>query len=61
VLSDLDPEPHLMRSYRFGRQLGLAFQVVDDILDFTRQRSKKLEEQLEATWRSGGACSEPPG
>ena len=24
-----------MGLYRFGRQLGLAFQVVDDILDFT--------------------------
>ncbi|MEB3159437.1 MAG: solanesyl diphosphate synthase [Synechococcus sp.] len=28
--------PHRLDSlYRFGRQLGLAFQVVDDILDFT--------------------------
>jgi all-trans-nonaprenyl-diphosphate synthase len=26
---------HLDELYRFGRQLGLAFQVVDDILDFT--------------------------
>jgi all-trans-nonaprenyl-diphosphate synthase len=34
VLSDL-PEPRLDALYRFGRQLGLAFQVVDDILDFT--------------------------
>ncbi|NDG24408.1 MAG: solanesyl diphosphate synthase, partial [Synechococcaceae bacterium WBB_10_009] len=28
-------EPQLDGLYRFGRQLGLAFQVVDDILDFT--------------------------
>ncbi len=34
VLSDL-PEARLDDLYRFGRQLGLAFQVVDDILDFT--------------------------
>ena len=34
VLSDQSPE-RLDALYRFGRQLGLAFQVVDDILDFT--------------------------
>jgi all-trans-nonaprenyl-diphosphate synthase len=34
VLSEL-PEHQLDDLYRFGRQLGLAFQVVDDILDFT--------------------------
>ena len=34
VLSDL-PEVKLENLQRFGRQLGLAFQVVDDILDFT--------------------------
>jgi all-trans-nonaprenyl-diphosphate synthase len=34
VLSGL-PEPQLDLLYQFGRQLGLAFQVVDDILDFT--------------------------
>jgi all-trans-nonaprenyl-diphosphate synthase len=34
VLSGL-PEEQLDALYRFGRQLGLAFQVVDDILDFT--------------------------
>ena len=34
VLSDL-PADQLDRLHRFGRQLGLAFQVVDDILDFT--------------------------
>jgi len=34
VLSGL-PEDQLDCLYRFGRQLGLAFQVVDDILDFT--------------------------
>nr|YP_002049323.1 polyprenyl synthetase; solanesyl diphosphate synthase (sds) [Paulinella chromatophora]ACB43113.1 polyprenyl synthetase; solanesyl diphosphate synthase (sds) [Paulinella chromatophora] len=34
VLADLNEE-HLVQLYRFGRQLGLAFQVVDDILDFT--------------------------
>jgi all-trans-nonaprenyl-diphosphate synthase len=34
VLSDLPPH-RLDELYRFGRQLGLAFQVVDDILDFT--------------------------
>ena len=28
-------EPQLDGLYQFGRQLGLAFQVVDDILDFT--------------------------
>ncbi|KZR87475.1 solanesyl diphosphate synthase [Synechococcus sp. MIT S9508] len=28
-------EPQLESLYRYGRQLGLAFQVVDDILDFT--------------------------
>ena len=34
VLSEL-PVERLDALYRFGRQLGLAFQVVDDILDFT--------------------------
>ena len=34
VLSGL-PATHLDGLHRFGRQLGLAFQVVDDILDFT--------------------------
>jgi all-trans-nonaprenyl-diphosphate synthase len=34
VLTGL-PEHQLDELYRFGRQLGLAFQVVDDILDFT--------------------------
>jgi all-trans-nonaprenyl-diphosphate synthase len=34
VLSELPPV-QLDSLYRFGRQLGLAFQVVDDILDFT--------------------------
>jgi all-trans-nonaprenyl-diphosphate synthase len=34
VLSGL-PSSQLDALYRFGRQLGLAFQVVDDILDFT--------------------------
>ena len=34
VLSGL-PDHRLDSLYRFGRQLGLAFQVVDDILDFT--------------------------
>jgi all-trans-nonaprenyl-diphosphate synthase len=34
VLSEL-PLNHLDALYHFGRQLGLAFQVVDDILDFT--------------------------
>ena len=34
VLSGL-PESELDLLYQFGRQLGLAFQVVDDILDFT--------------------------
>jgi all-trans-nonaprenyl-diphosphate synthase len=34
VLSGL-AEVRLDELYRFGRQLGLAFQVVDDILDFT--------------------------
>ena len=34
VLSGCDA-PKLDALYRYGRQLGLAFQVVDDILDFT--------------------------
>jgi all-trans-nonaprenyl-diphosphate synthase len=34
VLSEQSPE-RLASLYHFGRQLGLAFQVVDDILDFT--------------------------
>ncbi|MFN9622308.1 MAG: solanesyl diphosphate synthase [Cyanobacteriota bacterium] len=34
VLTDLPPD-QLEALHRFGRQLGLAFQVVDDILDFT--------------------------
>ena len=34
VLTGLNPA-QLDSLYRFGRQLGLAFQVVDDILDFT--------------------------
>jgi all-trans-nonaprenyl-diphosphate synthase len=35
VLSGL-PAPQLDSLYRFGRQLGLAFQVVDDVLDVTQ-------------------------
>lgn len=34
VLSDL-PEDEAENLYQFGRHLGLAYQVVDDILDFT--------------------------
>ncbi|MEO1394028.1 MAG: solanesyl diphosphate synthase [Cyanobacteria bacterium J06634_5] len=34
VLSDL-PEESCENLYQFGRHLGLAYQVVDDILDFT--------------------------
>ncbi|MEL6815321.1 MAG: solanesyl diphosphate synthase [Cyanobacteria bacterium J06598_3] len=34
VLSDL-PEAESENLYQFGRHLGLAYQVVDDILDFT--------------------------
>ncbi len=36
-----ESEIHLRSLYSFGKQLGLAFQVVDDILDFTSN-----EEQL---------------
>jgi all-trans-nonaprenyl-diphosphate synthase len=34
VLSDL-PETAITELYSYGRHLGLAFQIVDDILDFT--------------------------
>lgn len=34
VLSNL-PEPLIEQLYSYGRHLGLAFQIVDDILDFT--------------------------
>jgi all-trans-nonaprenyl-diphosphate synthase len=34
ILSDL-PEPSCHKMYLYGRHLGLAFQIVDDILDFT--------------------------
>ncbi|KGG12315.1 MULTISPECIES: solanesyl diphosphate synthase [Prochlorococcus] len=34
VLSDISSD-HIKSLYHFGKQLGLAFQVVDDILDFT--------------------------
>jgi all-trans-nonaprenyl-diphosphate synthase len=34
ILSDL-PEPICHKMYLYGRHLGLAFQIVDDILDFT--------------------------
>ncbi len=34
ILSDL-PEPNCHKMYLYGRHLGLAFQIVDDILDFT--------------------------
>ena len=34
VLSDL-PEEEAENLYQFGRHLGLAYQIVDDILDFT--------------------------
>ena len=34
VLSDLDDDK-LNKLYEFGKNIGLAFQVVDDILDFT--------------------------
>ena len=39
VLSDCSPS-ELDGLYRFGRQLGLAFQVVDDILDFTQTEAQ---------------------
>lgn len=34
ILSQL-PEAHYDQLYEYGRSLGLAFQIVDDILDFT--------------------------
>lgn len=34
MLSDL-PEAQTQRLYGYGRDFGLAFQIVDDILDFT--------------------------
>jgi all-trans-nonaprenyl-diphosphate synthase len=57
VLTDLAPE-RLDALYRFGRQLGLAFQVVDDILDFTsndQQLGKPAASDLAAGYLTAPA------
>ena len=51
VLSGLD-EDNLRQLHRFGRQLGLAFQVVDDILDFT-SNDKQLGKPAASDLASG--------
>ena len=45
-------EKHLKDLYQFGRQLGLAFQVVDDILDFTSD-DKQLGKPAASDLASG--------
>ena len=57
VLTELAPE-RLDALYRFGRQLGLAFQVVDDILDFTgsdQQLGKPAASDLAAGYLTAPA------
>ena len=51
VLSDVDQDS-LNSLYFFGRQLGLAFQVVDDILDFTGN-DKQLGKPAASDLQSG--------
>jgi all-trans-nonaprenyl-diphosphate synthase len=57
VLSGLEGQP-LADLYLFGRQLGLAFQVVDDILDFTasdQQLGKPAASDLAAGYLTAPA------
>lgn len=57
VLAGL-PEPRLESLYQFGRQLGLAFQVVDDCLDFTasdQQLGKPAASDLAAGYLTAPA------
>ncbi|ABX08962.1 solanesyl diphosphate synthase [Prochlorococcus marinus] len=51
VLNDL-PKEKLNSLYHFGKQLGLAFQVVDDILDFTGN-DKQLGKPAASDMASG--------
>ena len=52
VLSSCPPA-RLDGLYRFGRQLGLAFQVVDDILDFTGNDQSSSANLLPVILASG--------
>lgn len=57
VLAGL-PEPRLESLYRFGRQLGMIFQVVDDCLDFTasdQQLGKPAASDLRAGYLTAPA------
>lgn len=36
--------------FEYGRHLGLAFQVVDDILDFTTPSEQLGKPQVRAPW-----------
>ena len=51
VLSDIKPEV-AQNLYNYGRNLGLAFQIVDDILDFTAS-AEVLGKPAEADLASG--------
>ncbi len=51
VLSDIDTD-NLKLLHRFGKKLGLAFQVVDDILDFTGD-DKQLGKPTASDMASG--------
>ena len=57
VLAGL-PEPGLESLFRFGRQLGMVFQVVDDCLDFTasdQQLGKPAASDLRAGYLTAPA------
>jgi len=53
MLAGLGPEPRAALR-RYGRQLGLAFQLVDDVLDFTGD-SKTLGKPVASDLREGKA------
>jgi all-trans-nonaprenyl-diphosphate synthase len=45
VFSDVTPDMKLAM-YNYGKHLGLAFQVVDDILDFTQTEQELGKPQV---------------
>lgn len=44
--------------FEYGRHLGLAFQVVDDILDFTQTSQQLGKPQVRAGWCPRCMCSD---
>lgn len=51
ILSDLD-EPKIKAFHDFGLNLGMAFQIADDVLDYT-QRSETLGKNIGDDFREG--------